>query len=64
MDWIQIRHNILSGLFWVQTVCKSYQEMTLGDEELILLSIFSSNITVANHFYIVPCQAYISVNEE
>ena len=27
--WIQIRPNILSGLIWVQTVCKSYQQMTL-----------------------------------
>ena len=26
--WIQIRHNVLSGLIWVQTVCKGYQQMT------------------------------------
>ena len=25
--WIQIRPNILSGLTWVQTVCKGYQQM-------------------------------------
>ena len=25
--------SILSGLIWVQTVCKSYQQMTLGDKE-------------------------------
>ena len=24
--WIQIRPNILSGLIWIQTVCKSYQQ--------------------------------------
>ena len=24
--WIQIRPDILSGLIWVQTVCKSYQQ--------------------------------------
>ena len=26
--WIQIRTDILSGLIWVQTVCKGYQQMT------------------------------------
>ena len=25
--WIQIRPDILSGLIWVQTVCKRYQQM-------------------------------------
>ena len=25
-DWIQIRPDLLSGLFWVQTVCKVYQQ--------------------------------------
>ena len=33
-DWIQIRPEILSGLIWGQTVCKSYQQRTLGDKEL------------------------------
>ena len=33
-DWIQIRHDILLGLIWVQTVCKHYQQTTLGDKEL------------------------------
>ena len=27
--------NVLSGLIWVQTVCKSYQQTTLGDKEFI-----------------------------
>ena len=26
--------DILSGLIWVQTVCKGYQQMTLEDKEL------------------------------
>ena len=26
--WIQIRPDILSGLIWVQTVCKGYQQTT------------------------------------
>ena len=33
-DWIQIRPDVLLGLIWVQTVCKSYQQTTQGDEEL------------------------------
>ena len=30
-DWIQIRPDILSDLIWVQIVCKSYWQTTLGD---------------------------------
>ena len=33
-DWIQIRPGFLSGLIWVQSVCKSYQQTTIGDKEL------------------------------
>ena len=33
-DWIQITPDILSGLIWVQTVCKGYQQTTLGGKEL------------------------------
>ena len=33
-DWIQIRPNILLGLIWVQSVCKGYQQTTLGGKEL------------------------------
>ena len=32
--WIQSRPDFLSGLIWVKTVCKSYQQTTLGDKEL------------------------------
>ena len=32
--WIKIRPDVLSGLIWVQTVFKSYQQTTLGDKEL------------------------------
>ena len=31
----QIRYDILSGLIWVQTVCKGYQQTVLSDRELI-----------------------------
>ena len=32
--WIQIRPDILSGLIWVQTDCKRYQQTALVDKEL------------------------------
>ena len=32
--WIQIRPDILSGLIWVQTVCKGYQQSTLEKSPL------------------------------
>ena len=31
--WIQVKPDSLSGLIWVQFVCKSYQLTTLGDNE-------------------------------
>ena len=35
-DWIQIGPDILSGLIWVQTVRKGYQQTTLVGKELNL----------------------------
>ena len=32
--WIQIRHDILLGLIWVQIVCKGYPQRTLVGKEL------------------------------
>ena len=32
--WTQIRPDVLSGLIWVQTVCKGYQQTTLEDNDL------------------------------
>ena len=32
--WIQIRPDVSLGLIWVQSVCKSYQQTTLGDIEV------------------------------
>ena len=26
--WMEIRPDVLSGLIWIQTVCKGYQQMT------------------------------------
>ena len=33
-DWIQIRPDVLSGLIWVQSVCKGYEQTNLGGIEL------------------------------
>ena len=33
--WIQIRPDVMSGLMWVQTVCKGYQQTTLTGKENI-----------------------------
>ena len=33
--WIQIRPDNLSGLIWVQTVCKGYQQSTLEKSALV-----------------------------
>ena len=33
--WIQVRPDILSGLIWVQTVSKDYQQGTLAGKVLI-----------------------------
>ena len=35
--WIQIRSNILSGLIWVQTVCKVYQQTTQVGNDFIVV---------------------------
>ena len=34
--WTQIRSDVLLGLIWVQTICKSYEQTTLGDKEATL----------------------------
>ena len=35
-NWIQIRPHIMSGLVWVQSVCKDYEQTTLVGNELRL----------------------------
>ena len=34
--WIQIRADIFSGLIWVQTVCKGYQQTTLVGKDFFI----------------------------
>ena len=43
-DWIQVRPDKKSGLIWVQTVCKSNQQTTLGDKELTSCSAPATNL--------------------
>ena len=38
--WIQIRPDILSGLIWVQTVCKGYQQAALVGSKLTIQTVF------------------------
>ena len=39
--WIQIRPDILSGVIWMQTVCKGYPQTTHGDKGLISANLKS-----------------------
>ena len=43
---------VLSGLIWVQAVCKDYQQKTQADKELIL-NLRNSNIKL-NNFFSMP----------
>ena len=38
-DWILIRPKILSGLTWVQSVCKCYEQTTLEGNELLSINM-------------------------
>ena len=35
--WIQIRPDKMSGLIWIETVCKGNQQTTLTGKELIVI---------------------------
>ena len=39
-DWIQIRPDKMSGLIWVQSVCKGHQQTTLLSNELKMKILF------------------------
>ena len=49
-SWIQIRPDIMSGLIWIQTVCKGYQQNAPAEKKmnlfglLIILSIKDQHI--------------------
>ena len=57
-DWIQIRSDILSGMIWVQTVCKCYEQTTLVDNEFINQIINSSSIISLASFKAIALIAY------
>ena len=52
---IQIRPDVLSGLVWVQTVCKGHQQMTLVGNELKVKSTIDHNL-VSNDLWIILFQ--------
>ena len=43
--WIQIRPDVSSGLIWIQTVCKVYQQTTLVDKGLNSFACLTINLT-------------------
>ena len=62
-DWIQIRPDIMSGLIWVQSVCKSYQQTTLGDKALKAHADLSSKARGLNfgpRIHLHPYDVYTS----
>ena len=61
--WIQIRPNILSGLICVQTVCKSYQQTTLGDKELINPCLVNKHATSKDsRFKVVTADVQVNMS--
>ena len=61
-DLIQIRPDVLSGLFWVQSVCKGYEQTTLVGKWLtydtfffyISLFPFAENMALSNRNELKP----------
>ena len=51
---IQIRPDILSGLIWVQTVCKGYQQPTLENSPLADKELNTKQL-VDTTFWLKPC---------
>ena len=51
-DWSQIRPDVLSGLIWVQTVCKCYQQTTPAGRELKPLC--HGRLTILHNFWYNP----------
>ena len=49
-DWIQIRPDILSGLIWVQSVCKGYHQTTFFSKLTFLKNIFQEHYQSVKQF--------------
>ena len=60
--WIQIRPDIMSGLIWIQTICKGYHQMTQTGNELSHNNInFKKRFHQQNHFLSQKwCSYYVS----
>ena len=60
--WIQIRPHILLGLIWVQTVCKGYQQTTLGGTALTIhfciLLYFQTAFEINSHHTELVCSQF------
>ena len=59
--WIQIRSDVLSGMIWVQTVCKGYQQTTLVDKKLNLLCELHNPMYNSNNICYNDLPAQISL---
>ena len=46
--WIQIRPDVLSGLIWIQTVCKGYQQTTVLGKEIIVKCFIVNTLLFIN----------------
>ena len=56
--WIQIRSDIFSGLIWVQTVCKGYQQTTLAGK-VLNNRVFQGKSSMISDWYILSCRIMI-----
>ena len=60
--WIQIKTNILQVIIWVQTVCKSYQQMTkvaAARKELTLTSLYKGMHDTLSQFIVDDTMQFI-----
>ena len=61
-DWIQIRPDVSSGLIWVQSVCKGYEQTTLVDNELIRpRDITFANVSSGLIWFQSVCKGYVQM---
>ena len=58
--WIHIRPDILSGLIWVQSVCKGYQQTIPVDKELRIKLSWAGSVCCSTRFPRKNIRFYIS----
>ena len=64
--WIQIRPDILSGLIWIQTVCKVYQQRNMVGKLLTMFNLlalrqFCSQSCLTNYHLLNTVEATLSI---